>query len=141
MSEPNIAADVPKNDVFSDYIKSLSKMLKNCEPHLTIGVFGDWGVGKTSFLKSLANELDKDESIITVFFNAWRYEREEEYAIIPLLKSMYFAIDSNSSKFKDVDKVQRLKEIFRRVIDTITQYKLKNVTISHELLPFQLSFE
>ena len=41
---------------------------------VTIGVFGDWGSGKTSIMKMLEKELEKDERIAVVYFDAWLFE-------------------------------------------------------------------
>jgi len=43
---------------------------------LTIGVYGEWGSGKTSFLKMIDEALKKQD-IHPVWFNAWRYDQEE----------------------------------------------------------------
>jgi len=40
----------------------------------TIGVFGDWGSGKSSLLKMAHNELEKDENILCISFNGWLFE-------------------------------------------------------------------
>ena len=42
----------------------------------TIGICGEWGSGKTSFLRMIANELQKHE-IHPIWFDAWKYEKEE----------------------------------------------------------------
>jgi hypothetical protein len=41
---------------------------------LTIGVFGDWGSGKTSIMKMLQAELAKNEDIAVLYFDAWLFE-------------------------------------------------------------------
>src|SRR5690348_5211795 len=53
---------------------------------VTIGIFGDWGGGKTSIMKMLEASLDPDfwptesherrqcESIATVYVNTWQFE-------------------------------------------------------------------
>lgn len=56
---------------------------------LTIGVFGSWGVGKTSILELARAEVDRlskenGHSVTTVMFNAWKYE-QEEHPLIPLV--------------------------------------------------------
>lgn len=43
----------------------------------TIGIFGEWGSGKTTFLRMLAKRLEGDK-VSTVFLNAWRFNQEEE---------------------------------------------------------------
>jgi predicted KAP-like P-loop ATPase len=41
---------------------------------VTIGVFGDWGSGKTSIMKMLQAELAKNEKVAVVYFDAWLFE-------------------------------------------------------------------
>jgi formylglycine-generating enzyme required for sulfatase activity len=63
------------------------------EPALVVGVFGEWGAGKSRLLQSIGDELaehgkqQRDEQALTVVvpFNAWRYEREE-HLLVPLLR-------------------------------------------------------
>jgi hypothetical protein len=43
---------------------------------LTIGIYGEWGSGKTSFLRMVEEELRK-QSISPIWFNAWKYSLEE----------------------------------------------------------------
>ncbi len=40
----------------------------------TIGVFGDWGSGKSSLLKMVKEELEKDKSVLILSFNGWLFE-------------------------------------------------------------------
>jgi KAP family P-loop domain len=41
---------------------------------VTIGVFGDWGSGKTSIMKMLQAELTKNDQVAVVYFDAWLFE-------------------------------------------------------------------
>jgi len=43
---------------------------------LSIAIHGDWGSGKTSVVKTLARQLDKNKSTI-VFFEPWKYENAD----------------------------------------------------------------
>ena len=43
---------------------------------LTIGVYGEWGSGKTSFLKMVDEEL-RGRDIYPIWFNAWKYDQED----------------------------------------------------------------
>jgi energy-coupling factor transporter ATP-binding protein EcfA2 len=62
---------------------------------------------------------ENNENILTVWFNAWRYESEESYALIPLMKTLAYAIGDHSS-FSDLrEKIIRAlsiigKDILRR---------------------------
>src|ERR1700739_1625559 len=38
----------------------------------TLGVFGGWGTGKTTFLAMLAEELEKINKCKIVYFNSWK---------------------------------------------------------------------
>lgn len=44
---------------------------------VVIGIYGAWGEGKTSMLNFIQKELDKEETILTVALNPWRYNDEE----------------------------------------------------------------
>ena len=43
---------------------------------MTIGVYGEWGSGKTSFLMMLAKNL-REKDIYPIWFNAWKYDQED----------------------------------------------------------------
>jgi len=53
--------------------------------------------------------------------NAWRYEREEQFAIIPLLKTIAYAIPENTPELRDLK--QKIKKagmnILKRLPDVI----------------------
>ena len=44
----------------------------------TIGVFGDWGSGKSSLLKMVQAEIEGDESIMALNFSGWLFEGYED---------------------------------------------------------------
>lgn len=41
---------------------------------VTIGVFGDWGNGKSSLLKMVKVKLDEEKDTLCLFFNGWLFE-------------------------------------------------------------------
>lgn len=51
---------------------------------IVFGLFGAWGEGKTSVLNFIDHELKKDESIISIHLNPWRYSDEDS-----LLKNFF----------------------------------------------------
>ena len=80
---------------------------------LTVGLFGEWGSGKTHLLKGLQSyfitrledskeywestpdkpkPLPSEAMIIPIFFNAWRFEKEE-HIIIPLFKTLLYELE------------------------------------------------
>ena len=94
---------------------------------LTIGLFGEWGSGKTHLLKGIKNcilltqEATKerwektpnpdgkrvDKLVIPIFFNAWRFEKEE-HIIIPLFQTLV-------SELENYDHIPRLKQIKTKI--------------------------
>jgi Cdc6-like AAA superfamily ATPase len=78
------AADKPTDHdllKFERFVSSLATIIEQAgekNTPLTIGVFGEWGSGKTSFLKMLEKVLIKrDKGINPIWFNAWKYEKED----------------------------------------------------------------
>src|SRR5262249_27235089 len=74
------------------YTNAIVKIIKDSFPKFTIGLFGDWGTGKTTLMNSISDKLENDNNSIPVRFETWRYEREEQFALIPLLKTIAFAL-------------------------------------------------
>ncbi len=74
---------------------------------LVIGLFGEWGSGKSWILERLQEhyKIDKkkfdDKSIIIpVWFNPWRYEAEE-HLIVPLLMTIYDTLKKHENVLPD----------------------------------------
>lgn len=56
------------------FVDTLYKCVKDCDSKINIGLFGNWGVGKTSIINLLVKKLnDHDRKIKTFFFDAWKY--------------------------------------------------------------------
>lgn len=71
---------------------------------VTIGVFGDWGSGKSSVLKMVKEDLEKlDDGTFVLYFNGWVFEGYDD-AKAALLESIIKAFDENQkfgAKVKD----------------------------------------
>lgn len=84
--------DVPEDEVifgFDKYASTLTSAIFGTDPHFTIGIFGKWGSGKTTLLKKIQHLLESSypEKVLTVFFDAWRYQREE-HMLLPILDTL-----------------------------------------------------
>jgi len=77
---------------FNLYRNAIVNIIRNSYPKFTIGIFGDWGTGKTTLMNSIERALQKDNNLIVVRFESWRYEREDQFALVPLLKTIAFAL-------------------------------------------------
>jgi len=102
---------------FSHYAKKVQRILQNnsnnVEP-LTVGVYGKWGEGKTSFLNLLEKQIDvwkekkeNQKGILTYHFNPWRYGSEGE---------MLFDFFDGLSKLMFLKKESVLQKIGKQLV-------------------------
>jgi KAP family P-loop domain len=57
-----------------DYADALHSIVTDEKPPLTVGLFGPWGVGKSSIIGALQARLAGDTQTAFAYFDAWRYE-------------------------------------------------------------------
>jgi predicted KAP-like P-loop ATPase len=106
-----IVVDTPTKEGlgFQDYAEALVNIILESESPFTIGILGEWGVGKTSLMQTMLEKLEvKENGVITVWFNAWRCERERNLAIIPLLEALM-------GEIKDKDLRKTIKKILKSI--------------------------
>jgi Leucine-rich repeat (LRR) protein len=100
MDEPvgSVEEDILNLRPFADVIAGAALGTKG---PFTIGVYAEWGEGKTSVLR-LAKELveNSDSKIVTVWFNAWQYGKED-HPIVPLVATIAKSV---SEKLSEIDK-------------------------------------
>src|ERR1700691_4752344 len=66
-------------DVHADLIRSV--ITDPSVLPVTVGVFGDWGGGKSSIMKMLQKELSNEEAypdVVCLYFNGWTFEGYED---------------------------------------------------------------
>lgn len=83
----------------------------------TVGVFADWGEGKTSVLRLAKRLLDEEKDdkldhVVTVWFNAWQFERED-HPIVPLVASIVAAVERRREEAKNLS--DRARESFGKL--------------------------
>ena len=81
---------------FHGYSKVLSSAAIGTQGPFTIGIFGEWGTGKTSLMRMVQSDLNGHEEIVTLWFNAWRFEKEE-HPIVPLVATIVRGLELNQS--------------------------------------------
>jgi len=62
---------------------ALKEIIEGSKPQFVVGIFGTWGSGKTTLMRAIERQLDRNQAI-PLQFSAWRYEKEPNL-IIPLL--------------------------------------------------------
>ena len=81
---------------FKQYSNTMANVIKNSDPRFSIGIYGEWGTGKTTLMRSIEDKIVNDVNIMTVWFNAWRFEREDQFAIVSLMKTIAFKMGEHS---------------------------------------------
>jgi uncharacterized protein YjbI with pentapeptide repeats len=107
-----IVVDTPTREGlgFQDYADALVNIIVDSGSPFTIGILGEWGVGKTSLMKTMFEKLKAkhEKNVIPIWFNAWRCEREKVFAIIPLLQLLV-------SEIKD----KKLRKAFIEILKSL----------------------
>ena len=121
----NFSADKPisfqKEDKFQRYpfAKRIANVISERlnEECIVIGIYGAWGEGKTSVINFIETELKKNDNIIPLKFNPWRFS-EESSLLQELFQNLANALDTN------------LKTKAERIGDSLKKYgKLLNFDI------------
>ncbi|SIS49944.1 KAP family P-loop NTPase fold protein [Belliella pelovolcani] len=85
---------------------------------ITIGVFGDWGSGKSSILQIVKEEFEKedDKDSLCIYFNGWTFEGYDD-AKAALLNSILKELEDNrkiSAELKDTIK-EKAKKLWKSI--------------------------
>lgn len=112
-----ILVDEPVKDGvlgFDQYAAALTNIIIGSDPRFVVGVFGGWGVGKTTLMTMVYESLKDKDDVVPLWFNAWRYEREKYSAVIPLLNTILVGI-SERTELKD------FKEVLVKIIRSLAK--------------------
>ena len=85
---------------------------------ITIGVFGDWGSGKSSILQIVKEEFGKDDDkdLLCIYFNGWTFEGYDD-AKAALLNSILKELEDNkkiSAEIRDTIK-EKSKKLWKSI--------------------------
>lgn len=85
----------PMNDI-KRYSESVTDIIKHSTPSFSVGIYGDWGSGKTTLMKMIENKLrENNNSILTIWFDAWQYENEAQFTLDSFVKKIAYVMDKN----------------------------------------------
>jgi len=116
-----LSDDIAKKDLIGhqDYRDGILQVIKSVKSvgSFTIGIFGNWGTGKTSFLtqlKECINNITNDEkSYITTWFNPWQFA-EEKHLIIPFFHVLKIELE------KEIKKNEKLNHKIKKFINELS---------------------
>ncbi len=135
-----------KDDLFNfqHYAKKVQRLIQlnsdNSEP-ITIGIYGKWGEGKTSFLQLIESKIDlwekknNQKGILKYSFNPWRYSSAEE---------MQFDFFEGLSKLMTIQNNDILRVVGERIISLSRYLKAVKISTSFGIPKFlgtKVSFE
>lgn len=91
----------------------------------TIGVFGDWGSGKSSLLKMVQKDLAQDQGVMTISFNGWLFEGFED-AKTALMGTI---LDEIQERIKDDKNIaQKAKDLLGKLAKRVNWFHLIGLT-------------
>src|SRR5580704_5964215 len=79
LSDNETKVDLLNNEAIA---RTIVKLLRERPDHpITIGVHGDLGAGKSSVLEMIEAELEKQDRVLCLKFNGWRFQGFEDAKI------------------------------------------------------------
>jgi predicted KAP-like P-loop ATPase len=137
---------------FTPYVETLADIIQTGDTPLTIGVFGGWGSGKTSLMRMVQHGIpDSDynglpEDYTIVWFDAWKYDKEETLWRAFLLRILTALKETAASQGQPVEEFEKLQSLLSREMELekvggvkIDLAKLGGVT-AKSLVQLSLSF-
>jgi Flp pilus assembly protein TadD len=104
---------------FDNYVESISDIIVNSRPQYTIGIYGEWGTGKSTLLKNIKQNLEIKQDCTCLDFDAWQYEQESTVMAFPLILSIIARIyEANKKVIDELDAEkpgENLKEKLSRI--------------------------
>lgn len=107
-SKIDMLAYYPYADMLMDIIKD-----ERMQP-LTVGLFGSWGIGKSSLLNILENEIEsfEEKEYICVNLNAWNFEGYED-AKTAIMESLLKALEAKKNVGDEAKG--KIKSLLKRI--------------------------
>ena len=120
-SDKETTQDLLGYTVHASLLKKVVTNEKNLP--ITIGLYGDWGSGKSSILRILEKELKKDIDTVVVYFDGWSFESFDD-AKMALIQGIVDALEKEETFFNKVggkatEEYQALKESFKKLKKSI----------------------
>jgi hypothetical protein len=126
---------------FTNDIEAIASVIsqKNVNPPLAIGLFGNWGSGKSFFMQKLADQIDVNRKkgnekyikhVVAVKFNSWHYHDANLWAslISEIFDSLNkYAQDGNKEEMKKLADTLQFAHLQKEIIES------KKVELEHRI--------
>lgn len=118
------------------YAHALAEFIDGCDTPVTIGIQGDWGIGKTSLLRMLEELLQPRRGrrfqTPTLYLNTWQYAqfKQEEFLSISILNGIVKEIEARfGERAKDeVAQLQKVGSKLARFVGAIANNAIETST-------------
>jgi len=110
LSDNETKVDLLSNESIAATIITL--LLQRPDQPVTVGVHGDWGAGKSSMLEMIEAGLAKQDKVLCLKFNGWRFQGFEDAKIALLEGIVTGLLEKRPMLTKTADKV---KAVFKRI--------------------------
>ena len=126
-SDKETSEDLLGYTVHSSLLTSVITNEKNLP--ITVGLYGDWGLGKSSILKILEKQLEEDGDAVVVYFDGWTFEDFDD-AKMALIQGIVDALEKNQ-KFipKAETTLQKFKDQFSKLKNSINWMRLLKFSV------------
>ncbi|MBV7335741.1 KAP family NTPase [Chloroflexi bacterium TSY] len=128
------ALDEPLSDPSDDllgmaiYAQRLAEFIRDITPPFTIGVYGEWGSGKTTFVQFTKHYLvhsktsTPEQDVKFISFSAWPHTTSDELwraLIMTMAKELYDVSDEGQNKYQ-IQPEQKPQSIRESLISFLT---------------------
>ncbi len=142
MEYRDIPVETLEQDEFGieKYVLALCDFIKKCDTPVTIALQGEWGCGKSSFMKILesclcSQKLSAQERYEAIWLNTWELFLENNYeqAVQKLIFSLLSQLESHFSRLAQKQRAEDQKAMVRHCLKTFSGIALNvaNVASDH----------
>ncbi|MDJ0837393.1 MAG: P-loop NTPase fold protein [Acidobacteriota bacterium] len=111
------------------FADALSEFIEACETPITIGIQGDWGIGKTSLLRMVEERIPnlgtaRKGHVRSVYLNTWQYAQfsDSRYMTLSLMNALVEALGELGGSEEEISSLKSsLKTAFRFVGSVVNQ--------------------
>jgi hypothetical protein len=137
MIRKNLELEIPTDDIFRNdvlerktVIENLSTLVLNTYDPFVLSIQGDWGSGKTTFVKLWKAYLEQTQDLPTIYFSAWEddFSNEPLFAIMGEINTFLKKLIPEDAKRTDGMKIDKFKETGSKVIRKALPALVKGAT-------------
>lgn len=124
-SDKETTEDLLGYTVHASLLKSVVTNGKNLP--ITVGLYGDWGLGKTSILRILEKQLKDDNDTVVIYFDGWSFESFDD-AKMALIQGIVDALEKEERFSAKVgDAIGELKAAFEKIRKSINWMRVLRI--------------